>query len=278
MADGELRPVWRGQLRLALVSCPVALYSAHHEAGSLHFNLLNPRTGNRIRTVVQDSETGAELERKDLVRGYEYRKGAWLTLTDEDFEAARVESSSTLRVERFVPAASIDPIWFDASYYLAPDGEAGEDVYRVLWAAISEREVAALSRVVIARRERQVAFLPMDDLLVAHTLHEARDLNDFARFAKPLHGMRPDKEMVKLAVQLIDRQQGRYDPAEIEDRYETRLRALIAAKLKGEKLTAAAEEEYRSNVVDLMAALKQSLAGNKPARRKPAAAKRRRAS
>jgi DNA end-binding protein Ku len=122
------RPIWRGHLRLALVTCPVALYSANHDRGSLHFNLINPKTGNRIKMITQDSETEDELSRKDLVKGYEYKKDHYLTLTEDDFESARVESSSTIKVDKFVKVSSIDPVYFDASYYMGPDGDAGKDV------------------------------------------------------------------------------------------------------------------------------------------------------
>ena len=96
------RPIWRGHLRLALVSCPVALFSAKHERNSIRFNLINPDTGNRIRMITQDSETGKELSRRDLVKGYEFKKNTFLLLTDEDFESVRVDSSSVMTIDKFV--------------------------------------------------------------------------------------------------------------------------------------------------------------------------------
>ncbi len=155
------RPIWRGHLRLALVSCPIALYSANHDRGSLHFNLINPKTGNRIKMVTEDAETGDVLSRSDLVKGYEFKKGSYLTIDEEDFESARIESSSTVKIEKFVDAGSIDPVYFDASYYLAPDGDAGQDVYLVLRDAIASTGKIALSRAVIARREHPIAIIPM---------------------------------------------------------------------------------------------------------------------
>ncbi|MCW3474889.1 non-homologous end joining protein Ku [Limobrevibacterium gyesilva] len=258
MADQ--RPIWRGHLRLALVSCPVALYSAQHDSGSLHFNLINPKTGNRIRMISQDVETGEELARGDLVKGYEYKKDSYIILTEEDFETARVDSSSTMKIGKFVKAGAIDPIYFDASYYLAADDKSGQDVYKVLWEAIRDTGMAALSRVVIARRERPVAILPLGDGLVAHTLHEQRDLNSPKALFEDMAGVGTDPEMIKLATQLIDRQAGKYDPADFEDRYETRLRGLIDARLKGEGIEAIEEDEDGgSNVIDLMTTLKRSL-------------------
>ena len=254
------RPIWRGHLRLALVSCPIAMYSANHDRGSLHFNLINPATGNRIRMITQDAETGEELQRRDLVKGYEFKKDTYLILADEDFEAARVESSSTVKIDKFVDASAIDPIYFDSSYYLAPDGDAGADVFVVLRDAIVATGKVALSRVVIARRERAIAIMPMDRGLVVHTLHEERDLNDYKGLFDTLPASKPDPDMIALATQLIDRQVGGYDPADTEDRYEARLRAVIDAKLKGEGIEPEAEDEPdRGNVIDLMAALKKSL-------------------
>jgi DNA end-binding protein Ku len=281
------RPIWRGHLRLALVSCPVALYSANHDRGSLHFNLINPKTGNRIRMITQDAETGDTLSRNDLTKGYEFKKDNYIIIDDEDFESARIESSSTIKIEKFVDANSIDPIYFDSSYYLAPDGDAGEDVYVVLRDAIARSGKIALSRVVIARREHPIAIMPMGKGLVAHTLHEERDLNDYTELFDHLPSAKPDADMIRLATQLIDRQSGRYDPADTEDRYETRLRAVIDAKLKGEGIEPEeASEPERSNVVDLMAALRKSLgqtsdesapakkgAGGRSSKKKPAATK-----
>ena len=254
------RPIWRGHLRLALVSCPIALYSANHDRGSLHFNLINPETGNRIKMITQDAETGDTLSRSDLVKGYEYKKNSYLIVDEDDFESARIESSTTVKIEKFVDADSIDPIYFDASYYLAPDGDAGQDVYLVLRDAIASTGKIALSRAVIARREHPIAIMPMGKGLVVHTLHEERDLNDYADLFDHLPSAKPDRDMIQLATQLIDRQTGKYDPADVEDRYETRLRAMIEAKLKSEGIEAEdAEEPDRGNVVDLMAALRKSL-------------------
>ncbi len=261
------RPIWRGQLRLALVSCPVALYSANHDRGSLHFNLINPKTGHRIRMITQDAETGEELSRRDLVKGYEFKKDTYLIVDDADFESARIESSSAIKIDKFVDADAIDPIYFDASYYVGPDGDAGLDVFVVLRDAIVATGKVALSRVVIARRERPVAIMPMGKGLVVHTLHDERDLNDHKGLFEALPGGAPDPDMVELATQLITRQAGSYDPADVEDRYEARLRAVIEAKLQGEGITPEGEEEPdRGNVIDLMAALKKSLgqAGGEP--------------
>ena len=256
------RPIWRGHLRLALVSCPVALYNARHDRSNIHFNLINPETGNRIRMVTQDAETGDEVQRRDLVKGYEFKKNQYVLLTNEELDSVKVESSSIMTVEKFVDTGSIDPMYYDASYFVAPDGKAGTDVYAVLREAIAKTGTTALARVVISQRERTIALRPIgDEGLMAHTLHEDRDLNSPKQLFDELSGVKVDPEMVQLATQLIHRQAGKYDPGDLEDRYETRLRALIDAKLKGEGLGPEAEvtPPRETNVVDLMAVLKQSL-------------------
>jgi DNA end-binding protein Ku len=268
------RPIWRGHLRLALVSCPVALWNAKHDRASIKFNLINPKTGNRIRMMTVDAETDEELQRRDLVKGYEFRKNQYLLLHDEDFDSVKVESSSVMNIEKFVEVGSIDPIYFASSYYLAPDGDAGRDVYAVLHEAIAETGRVALARVVIGQRERTIALRSMAGGLVAHTLDEQGDINDARAIFGDVAEARTDPEMVQLARQLIDRQTTKYDPADLEDRYETRLRAMIDAKLKGEGIDVSEPAEPdRGNVIDLMAALKKSLgqaADASPPSRKPA--------
>jgi len=273
------RPIWRGHLRLALVSCPVALWNARHDRAGIRFNLINPDTGNRIRMVTQDAETGKDLDRRDLVKGYEFRKDHYLLLSDDDFNSVKVESSSVITVEKFVDTDSIDPVYYDAAYFLAPDGDAGRDVYAVLREAIAKTGKIALARVVISQRERTIALRPAGEGLMAHTLYEDRDLNSSKDLFDGLDGIKTDPEMVQLATQLVQRQSGKYDASDLEDRYETRLRAMIDAKLKGEGIDLSAEppEERDTNVIDLMAALKKSLgqsAQRQSAQAKPAAAKK----
>jgi DNA end-binding protein Ku len=267
------RPIWRGHLRLALVSCPVALWNAKHDRAAIRFNMINPKTGNRIKMTTVDSDTEEEVQRRDLVKGYEFRKGQYLLLEDTDFESVKVESSSVMSIDKFVEVNSIDPIYYASSYYLAPDGDAGRDVYAVLLQSIAETGRIALARVVIGQRERTIALRAMPGGLVAHTLDEQRDINDARTTFGDIADIKTDPEMVQLAKQLIDRQTTTYDPADLEDHYETRLRAMIEAKLKGEGIDVSEPDEPdRSNVIDLMAALKKSL--GETAEEKPAAAKR----
>ncbi len=269
----EQRPIWRGFLRLALVSCPVALYSAHHAAAELHFHFINPKTGNRVRMVTLDAGSEEEVRRSDLVKGYEFRKDTYVLLDDSDFERAKVESSEVLNLDRFVPADSIEPVYYDDSYYMLPDGEAGADVFAVLREAIGRSGRIAMSRLVLARRERSVALMPMGPGLVLHTLHDPKEINDPAALFDELGKPKLDADLVKLAVQLVERQAAAFRPEDMEDRYEARLREVIEAKLRGEEIEPAEEEPDRSNVMDLMSALKKSLGAPAAEKPKRAAAK-----
>jgi DNA end-binding protein Ku len=252
--------VWRGHLRLALLRCPIALHAVMRTRGELHFHFINPKTGHRVRMVTLDSETDEPAAHRDLVKGYEFAKNRYVLLDDEDYEQARIETSSAMTVGQFVDRGSIDPIWFDASYYVVPDGQAAQDVFVVLRDALRESGRAALSHVVVERRERAVAILPMGKCMVCHTRHGPSDLND----AKSLFGAMPPRasnaEMVRLAEQLIERQIGTFAPDDTEDRYERQLREVIEAKLHGQGTTPhAAEAPIRDNGMGLMAALKASL-------------------
>jgi DNA end-binding protein Ku len=226
----------------------------------LHFHLINPKTGHRIRMVSQDAETEEEVSRGDLVKGFEFEKDRYILLDDDDFDQARIESSSTLTIGKFVDVTSIDPIFFDTSYFVAPDGDAGQDVFVVLRDAIRKSHTAALSRVVIGRRERAVAIIPSGKGLVCHTLQEPNDLWDAEPLYDDIADVKPETDMVVLATQLIERQNGKFQPDDTEDRYEAKLREVIDAKLKGEGISPEEPSEPdRGNVIDLMAALKASL-------------------
>jgi DNA end-binding protein Ku len=223
--------------------------------------------------VTVDAETDQEVQRRDLVKGYEFSKNRYVLLSDEDFDSVKVESSSVMNIEKFVAVDSIDPIYYASSYYLAPDGDAGRDVYAVLHQAIAETGKVALARVVIGQRERTIAIRAAPGGLVTHTLDEQRDINDAKSILGDAAETKTDPEMVALAKQLIDRQTTTYDPSDLEDRYETRLRAMIDAKLKGEGIDVSEPAEPdRTNVVDLMSALKKSLAQEAAAPKKSAQA------
>ncbi len=220
--------------------------------------------------ITQDAETGQELERRDLVKGYEFRKNQYVLLNDEDLASVRVESSSVITVENFVDTVSIDPVHCDAAYYLATISRlmvTRTATFTPCCGKRSQDGKTVLARVVIFLRERTIAIRPTGDGLMAHTLYEERDLNDSKDLFEGLAGIKLDPEMVQLASQFVERQSGKYDAADLEDRYGPRLRAMIDANLKGEGLDVSEPEEpARTNVVDLMAALKKSLGLRRPKR------------
>ncbi|WP_337187813.1 Ku protein [Phenylobacterium sp.] len=261
------RPIWQGHLKLSLVTCPVALYTATNASGNVRFNLINPKTSNRIRMQTIDPDTGP-VERSALVKGYEVSKGEYVLLSEDEIRAVKLESTKTIDIERFVPAADIDRLYWDDPYFLTPEGKLGEEAFAVIREAMRRSGQIALGRIVMSTRERMLALEPRDRGIVAYTLRaedEVRRPDDlFAGIGKA----RPDPEMIQIAARIIEQKKGPFDPGLFVDRYEEALKGLIADKLKGRKVRAVAPPDD-TNVVDLMAALRASLDG-KPARR-PAA-------
>ena len=153
------RATWKGHLRLSLVSCPVRLYNAVTESTRLSFNLLHKDTHNRIRMQPKDPELG-DVDRADLVKGYEYDKDRYVVLTDEDFEKIKIESSDTLVIDSFVDESTVDELYLDRSYYLAPDGKVSQETFRVIYQAMQDKGKVALSRLVPAGHRRSGATNP----------------------------------------------------------------------------------------------------------------------
>lgn len=252
------RPVWQGHLRLSLVSCPVALYSATTRAGDVSFHLLNPETNNRIRMIPTDPETGP-VQRSDLVKGYEIAKNKYVIVSDDELESVKLETTRTLDIERFVDADAIDRLYWDKPYFLVPDGEMGEEAYTVIRDAMEAAGKIALGRITMHTRERLMALEPRDHGMLATTLRMANEVVNPKSLFGDISGSRPHKEMTDIARQIIARQEGPFDPGAFKDRYEEALKDLIRAKEKGEKVTAE-PPPADTNVIDLMAALKKSLA------------------
>src|SRR4051812_23902380 len=153
------RPSWQGHLKLSLVTCPVALYTATDSAGDVHFHLINPKTNNRIKMITTDPDAGP-VNRSDLVKGYEVSKGEYILLTDEEIKAVKLESTKTIDIERFVPETQIDRIYWDHPYYLAPDGKMAQEAFGVIRTAMEKAGQIALGRIVLATRERILALEP----------------------------------------------------------------------------------------------------------------------
>jgi DNA end-binding protein Ku len=285
------RPTWQGHLRLSLVSCPVALYTGTSATSEVHFNLLHKETMNRIRMIPTDPETGP-VERSDLVRGFEVDKGRYVVVSDEEIQAVRLESTRTLDIERFVDAREIDRLYWNAPYYLTPDGKMAAEAFGVIREAMTRSGMLALGRVVLHQRERLMALEPRGKGIVCYSLRTYDEVRPPQDFFDPIPDAKPDAKMVDIAERIIEQLEGPFDPTQFDDRYEEALKALIAEKQKGHKVEKVQEQED-TNVVDLMDALRRSLgeapaprrptgsdgrkSGKEPARRRAPAAKSRRA-
>ncbi|MFO1119987.1 MAG: Ku protein [Rhodospirillales bacterium] len=253
------RPTWQGHLKLSLVTCPVALYTATSSGGDVHFNLINPKTNNRIRIITTDPETGP-IARSELVKGYEVEKGKYILLTDDEIKSVKLESTKTIDIERFVPEADIDRIYWDSPYYLAPDGKLAQEAFGVIREAMQRSGQIALGRVVLSTRERLLALEPRGKGILATSLRTDDEVRKSDGIFGAVSDATPDPAMISIAEKIIQQKAGPFDPGQFVDRYEEALKALIAEKQKGHNAVAAAEPED-TNVVDLMSALRASLAG-----------------
>jgi DNA end-binding protein Ku len=257
----SLRPTWEGHLRLSLVTCPVALYTATERTSEVHFNMINPKTNNRIRMQTVDAGTGKPVDRADLVRGFEVSKNKYILLDKEELDAVKLESTRIIDIEEFVDASSIDRIYWDEPYYLAPAGKTGIEAFAVIQAAMAKQEKVALGRVVLHTRERVCALEPRDTGILLTTLRTHDEIRDSSEIFDK-HLPKPERGMLDIAEKIIAQQAAEFDPTEFKDRYEDALRALIARKKKGKAVTPEAEpEEDDGKVIDLMEALKKSLKG-----------------
>lgn len=255
-----MRPTWEGHLRLSLVTCPVALYTATERSADIHFNLINPKTNNRIRMQTVDAGTGDPVDRADLVKGFAVSKNKYVLLDKDELDAVRLESTRILDIEEFVDASEIDRIYWDEPYYLAPSGKTGIEAYSVICAAMAKQEKVALGRVVMHQRERICALEPRDKGILLTTLRSHDEIRATSQvFDRNLP--KPDGRMLQIAEKIIEQQDAKFDPSRFTDRYEDALRELIAKKKKGQPVVSEAPEQDEEKVVDLMEALKKSLKG-----------------
>jgi DNA end-binding protein Ku len=260
------RPTWQGHLKLSLVTCPVALYTAISSGGDVHFNLINPKTNNRIKMITTDPDTGP-VERADLVKGYEVSKGEYILLSNDEINSVKLESTKTIEVERFVAGDEIDRLYWDSPYFLAPDGKLAQEAFGVIRTAMEKSGQIALGRVVIGTRERILALEPRGKGILAHTLRTDAEVRKPDEIFHGISDKAADPAMISIAEKIIEQQEGPFDPSQFVDRYEEALKALIEDKKKGHKPAKVAEPED-TNVVDLMAALRASLGakGKTPAK------------
>jgi DNA end-binding protein Ku len=251
------RPTWQGHLKLSLVTCPVALYTATNSAGDVHFNLINPKTNNRIKMITTDPDTGP-IERSDLVKGYEVSKGEYILLTNDEINAVKLESTKTIDIERFVPGDEIDRLYWDNPYFLAPDGKLAQEAFGVIRTAMERSGQIALGRVVIGTRERILALEPRDRGILAYTIRTDAEVRKADQIFSAISDKAADPAMISIAEKIIEQKEGPFDPSQFVDRYEEALKALIEDKKKGAKPAKVAEPDD-TNVVDLMSALRASL-------------------
>jgi len=259
------RPAWSGHLRLSLVSCPVQLYTATSREGDVHFRMINEETGNRIRMIPTDPETGP-VERTDIVKGYEIEKDHYIIMTPDEIAAVRLETTETLDIERFVDVEEIDRLYWDEPYYMTPDGKMAAEAFGVIREAMAASGKIALGRLVMHQRERLMALEPRGKGLVAWRLRSRDDVRDPADFFADIPRTRADPKMIAIAGQIIAQQEGPFEPDTFVDRYEDALRELIAHKAKGRKITAP-PPTAPAPALDLMEALRRSLGGAPGGRR-----------
>ena len=273
------RPLWTGFLRLSLVACPVQLFNAITRRDDISFHLINPATNNRIQMKPHDPEVG-EVERDQLVRGFEVSKNKYVILTKDDLDKVAVPSSKAIDVERFVGVGDIDPIYFDNPYYLVPDGKMAGEAFAVIRQAMQHEKKMALGRLVLSNREHEVAIRVLGSGMILTTLRPAREIRKADDVFAGIAPAKVDQAMVDIATRIIEQNIGTFEPEGFVDRYHEAVRALIEARRKGAE-PVSAPEPVESNVIDLMEALRQSLRRDggraRPAAKGAPAAKPRRA-
>jgi len=267
------RPTWQGHLKLSLVTCPVALYTATSSSSHVSFHLINPATNNRIRMVPTDPDTGP-IERSELVKGYEVSKDEYVLFDDEDFEKVKLESTRTIDIGQFVDEDDIDRLYWDSPFYVVPEKGVGAEAFAVIRDAMKSAGKIAIGCLVLRNRERQIALEVRGKGLVAYTLRAHDEVRDAGDFFDDIPAVKADKDMVEIATRIIGQKEADFDPSEFKDRYDDALKEMIKAKQKGGKGLVEAPEPDDTNVVDLMAALRASLKGSAGGGAKKAAAKK----
>jgi len=251
------RPYWKGYMRLSLVTFPIALYPVIDSTSKLAFHQIERTTGQRIREkkVVPGKE---DVPAEDIVKGYEYEKGRYVVLEDDDFDKVKLESKKTVDLERFFPVSEMDPLFIDKPYYVVPDGALAEEAFTVVREALEHEQRAALGRVVLSGRERPVAIVPRDKGMICYTLHTAEMIRKASLYFGDIKDATANEDELAVAETLVARKAGHFDPAGFVDRYQEGLRKIIQAKIEG-SAPPVVEEPGPGNVVNLMDALKRSL-------------------
>jgi DNA end-binding protein Ku len=258
------RPNWKGFLKLSLVSCAVAMYSATSTSQRTRFNIINRKTGNRIRNDVVDAETGQPVEQEDRVKGYKLDNDQYLLVDEEDLDNVALESTHTIDIEEFVPMSEVDRIYLDESFYLVPQDDVAQEAFAVIRQAMNKEDLAGLARVVVYRRERLLLLRPRGKGLLATALRYTNEVRDEKDYFDDIEDIKVPPDMLKLAVHILDTEKGHFDPGKFEDRYEKALLEMIKAKQAGKKPPVVSEPS-RGNVINLMDALRRSAKADRSA-------------
>jgi DNA end-binding protein Ku len=271
------RAMWKGQLRLSLVSIPVELYSATKTGARISFRQIHEPTGKPIRyEKVVDGHGPVDAD--EIVKGFEYDKGNYVLLDPDEIEAVKLETRKTLELVQFVGACEIPPLYYDKPYYVVPTDELAEDAYRVVRDALRQSEKVGLGQLAMRGHEYLCAIRPCGDGLLLETLHYADEIRKADPLFSEISGKGADEELLEVATALIDRKTAKFDPKVFKDHYADALRDLIDSKTKSKtsKRVDTGDDDRPAkggdNVVDLMSALKKSLETSN-GKKKTAAAK-----
>lgn len=263
------RAIGSATVSFGLVSIPVKVYSSSESGSSLHFNLVNPETGSRLKQQYVDPTNGEVVSRNQMARGYEFSKGRFVVLSDEEYKALQEVATNTIELTEFVPVDKVDPIYFDKAYYLGPD-KGGERAYRLLGEAMGQTGLVGLAKYSARGKQYLVMVRPHEaGGLVMQQLHYADEIKAFDEV--PIKDAPPASDAeLNLAVQIIEQIASKtFAPEKYTDEVKTRMLELIDKKVEGQEITAAPEVAPQAQVIDLMEALKRSL-GDQPARTKAA--------
>ena len=253
------RANWKGFLRLSLVTCPVALYPATSDSEKISFNQINRNTGHRIKYLKVDADTGEEVSNDDIMKGYKVDTDTYIEVSKDELENIALESTRTIDINEFVPKQDIDPRYLIRPYYLVPDGKVGHDAFAVIRETIRDMGMVAIGRVVLTSREHIIALEPLGNGLMGTLLRYPYEVRDEKEYFDEIQDVKVTKDMLDLARHIVTSKAADFEPEKFEDHYEQALADLINAKRSG-KTIGAKPRPKGENVVDLMDALKKSLA------------------
>jgi DNA end-binding protein Ku len=259
------RANWKGFLRLSLVTCPVALYPATSDTEKVSFNQINRKTGHRIKYAKVDADTGEEVANDDIVKGYKVDTDTYIEVTKDELDDIALESTHTIEIDEFVPKTDIDNRYLIRPYYLIPDGKVGHDAFAVIRETIRTMNKVAIGRVVLTNREHIVALEPLGKGLMGTLLRYPYEVRSEKEYFDDIQDVKVTKDMLDLAKHIVEQKSGSFEPEAFEDHYESALIDLINKKRSGIRLPAKAAPKTGGNVINLMDALKRSLANEKQA-------------